>query len=111
MERHTNDAALRVIDILDMIDTIESNPCVSDASGSIDRLIIKKIVKRLADLLKRWQVTEIDLNEARLEEGKIRVLEVQATTAEAPAGAILKICRKGYQRANKIIRAADVILS
>ena len=44
-----------------------------------------------------------------LKPGKTRVLETREASGEIPAGTIIEICRKGYQRGNKIIRPADVI--
>jgi molecular chaperone GrpE (heat shock protein) len=106
LERHINDSALRVIDILDMIDTVQSKITVDGAP-----LVVKKIEKRLNDILRRWQVQEINLTDGRVEAGKTRVLETRQTTDETPKGTIIEICRKGYQRGEKTIRTADVITS
>lgn len=102
-DRDLNDAALRIIDILDLIETVGPN---TDAS-----LVIKKIEKRLADILKRWKIQEIIFKDGQIEVGKARVLEARKVTGEMPAGTIIEICRKGYQCANKTIRPAYVITS
>ena len=106
LECHINDSTLRVIDILDMIDTVQSKITVDGAP-----LVIKKIEKRLNEILRRWQVQEINLSDGRVEAGKTRVLETRQTTDETPTGTIIEVCRKGYQRGEKTIRTADVITS
>ena len=112
LEHHIDDAALRVIDILDMIATVQSKVTINEeASHSTGSLIIKKIEKRLADILRRWQVQEINVADGRVEVGKTRVIETRQTSDEVTAGMIIEVCRKGYQRGNKTIRPADVITS
>ena len=104
LDRHIDDSTLRVVDILDMIDTIKANVTLSESP-----IIIKKIEKRLTDILRRWQVQEIDTTHGRVEAGKTRVIETRQASNETPAGMIIEVCRKGYQRNNKIIRPSDVI--
>lgn len=112
LDRHINDSALRVIDILDMINTVQSKVAVNEENPhSTTPLIIKKIEKRLTDILRYWQVQEINVTEGRIEAGKTRVLETRKAADETSSGMILEICRKGYQRDDKIIRPADVITS
>ena len=110
LESHINDAALRVIDILDLIDMTQSKPTSNqEASPSTTSPVIKKIEKRLIDILLRWQVKEIDVTEGRVETGNIRVLETRQVFDEKTEGSIVEVCRKGYQRENKTIRPTDVI--
>lgn len=107
-----NDSTLRLIDVLDLIGTMDSNKHLNQEkeSQSIASLIIKKIEKRLLEILKQWDVQEISLNEGRIESGKVRVLQARLIEdSTAAEGDILEVCRKGYQRGNKIIRPADVI--
>ncbi len=106
-ERSINDAALMIIDILDMITVSISN--MNDESNAL--IIIKKIEKRLVNLLRRWQVEEIKFMNNQIELGKVRVLETRKTQEKVLAGTIIEICRKGYQQNKKIIRPADVITS
>ena len=58
-ERNLDDSALRIIDILDMIDMAKLNMDLDGETNLNAQLIIKKIEKRIADLLRRWQVQEI----------------------------------------------------
>jgi len=102
-DRDRNDAALRIIDILDLIETV--------GSSTDTPLVIKKIEKRLVDILKRWKIQEIIFKDGQIEVGKVRVLEARKVDEEIPAGAIIEICRKGYQCGDKTIRPADVITS
>ena len=109
-ERNINDAALHIIDILDMIAmSILNMNNLSDTQSAL--LIIKKIEKRLINLLSRWHIEEIKFINNQIEPGKARVLETRKTQEEIPAGTIIEICRKGYQQNKNIIRPADVITS
>ena len=108
-ERNLDDSALRIIDILDMIDTVKLNMDLDNEANSNAYLIINKIAKRITDVLIRLQVQEIAFTDNRIEAGKARVLETRKVLKETPAGTIIEVCRKGYQRGNKIIRPADVI--
>jgi len=101
VERDLDEAALRIIDILDLI----------TANSYTDKqIIINKIEKRLLDLLRRWQVQEIIFKDGKIEVGKARVMETRSAV-DMPTGTILEVCRKGYQRGAKTIRSADVITS
>ena len=102
-----NDAALRIIDILDMITIVEPN--IGLDNGTNSQLVIRKIEKRLVDVLRRWQVQEIVFKDDQIETDKIRVLATRPVSADLPAGTIIEVCRKGYQRNGKTIRPADVI--
>lgn len=108
-ERTIEDSALRVIDILDMIETAKLNMILDGEINSNAQIIINKIEKRLLGVLQCWQVQEITLKNGQIEAGKIRVLETQKASVETPKGSIVVVCRKGYQRVDKIIRPADVI--
>lgn len=109
-ERNLNDSALKIIDILDMIETTKSNTDLLDGEASSNvRLIIKKIEKRLTDILRYWQVQEIIFKDGQIEVGKTRVLETRKVPGKTPTSVIIEVCRKGYQRGDKIIRPADVI--
>lgn len=109
-ERNLNDSVLRIIDILDMIETTKSNTDLLDGEASSNvLLIIKKIEKRLTDILRYWQVQEIIFKDGQIEVGKARVLETRKTSEKTPPSVIVEVCRKGYQRGDKIIRPADVI--
>lgn len=111
-ERMIDDAVLRMIDILDMIELSRKNRDVSgDADPNLNTpLVIKKIEKRLLELIRCWQVQEIRLEDGKIEPGKVRVLETRKSSgSEISTGSIIEVCRKGYQRGNKIIRPADVI--
>ena len=109
-ERKLDESALCVIDILDMINATQlDNSEIADEAHSNAKLIIKKIEKRLIELLKHWQVQEIVFKAGRVEVGKTRVLETRKVSEDIPIGTILEICREGYQRGVKVIRPADVI--
>jgi molecular chaperone GrpE (heat shock protein) len=54
-------------------------------------------------------VQELIFTNGRIEAGKTRVLEARKVSGEIPTGTIINVCRKGYQRGDKIIRPADVI--
>jgi molecular chaperone GrpE (heat shock protein) len=108
-ERNLDDFSLRIIDVLDLIGTAKSNLGLDDEVNSNGLLIIKKIEKRLADILKRWQVQEILFKNNLIEAGKARVLETRKVLEDVPTGTIIEVCRKGYQRGDKTIRPADVI--
>jgi len=108
LDRTIEDASLKIIDILDLLEHQKTDP-LADTVPQHTALIIKKINKRLTELLARWHVEEIKLNEGLVKPGKTRVLETQPQTDHAPAGTIIKTCRKGYQRADKILRPVDVI--
>ena len=102
-----NDAALRIIDILDMITTVEPNIGLDDGTNA--QLVIRKIEKRLIDVLRHLQVQEIVFKDYQIETDKIRVLATRPVSGDLPAGTIIEVCRKGYQRNGKTIRPADVI--
>ena len=109
-ERMTDDAILRMIDILDMIELSRKSGDVSGDMNPNAPLVIKKIEKRLLELIRCWQVQEIRLEDGKIEPGKARVLETRKSSGdEISTGSIIEVCRKGYQRGNKIIRPADVI--
>jgi len=103
-DRCIEDSALRIIDILDMIHLMQSS---LNADASV--VIIQKITKRLYDILKQWQIYEITFPSGQIEVGKVRVIETRPASTDISTGTIIEICRKGYQRGNKIIRPADVI--
>ena len=109
VERNLDDHALRIIDILDMLDMIKLNMTLDDPANSNAQLIIKKTEKRLTDILRHSQVQEIIFKDGRIEAGKTRVLETRQVSNEIPTGTIIEVCRKGYQRGDKTIRPADVI--
>lgn len=108
-DRSIDEVVLRIIDILDMIDTAKLTTNASSEDNSTAQLVIKKIEKRLTEIIRRWQVQEITFNTGKVEPGKVRVLETRKTSSEIPAATIIEICRKGYQRGDKVIRPADVI--
>ncbi|OHE75716.1 MAG: nucleotide exchange factor GrpE [Verrucomicrobia bacterium RIFCSPHIGHO2_12_FULL_41_10] len=107
-ERSLDDGVLRIIDILDMISSVKTNININDEANSTISIIVKKIEKRLLDVLRHWKVEEIVL-EGRVQPGKTRVLETRPVSKDIAPGTVLQICRKGYQRANKTIRPTDVI--
>jgi len=109
VECSLDDAARRIIDILDMIEMTKLNMVLENGSNSNTQLLIKKIEKRLTDVLRRWQVQEIIFIDGRIEVGKARVLETRNVSGEPPAGTIIEVCRKGYHRGDNVIRPADVI--
>ncbi len=97
-------SALKLIDILDMIEMLA--PEMHDATGV---RIMQKIQRRLLELLRTWQVQEITLTlKDEVQPGKVRVLETRVASGKN-SGTILEICRKGYQRGDKVIRPADII--
>ena len=101
-ERNFNAVALKIIDILDLIDTVRSNMVEGETNY---KLIINKIEKRLIAILDFLRVEEITFNQ--LEQGKTRVIDTRKSSADV--GTIIEVCRKGYQRNGKAIRLADVI--
>jgi len=109
LDRQTHDSALKVIEILDMIETVRSSCEAETTTQTISTLLITKIEKKLNELLRRWQVEIIDLSSGHVEIGKVRVLETRKIDGHASTNTIIDVCRKGYQRGNKIIRPADVI--
>lgn len=109
VERSMDDAVMRIIDILDMIEATKPSIELDSNTHVNAQLIMKKIEKKLIDMLKHWHVQEISCQSGRVEIGKTRVLETKKLSENISSGAIVEICRKGYQRDNKIIRPADVI--
>ena len=109
-ERHLDEDALRIMQILDMIDSTSSTALglVNEVPSNAQR-IIRKIEKRLVEILTHNQVQEIIVSDGRIEAGKTRVLETRPASNEMPAGTIIQVCRKGYQRGDKVIRPTDVI--
>ena len=108
-ERNLDDSALRIIDILDMIDTTKNSNDLDHDTNSNAPLIIKKIEKKLIEVLRRWQVQELVTIDGRVEAGKTRVIATRPISDVVSAGAIVEICRKGYQRGDKTLRPTDVI--
>ena len=107
LERNTADLALKIIDILDMLETTKEN---TDLHASLDaQLVIKKISKKLSMLLENLQVQEILFLDGKIAAGTTRVLETRPAEGDVQPGTILEICRKGYRCGNRVIRAADVI--
>lgn len=106
-DKELNDITLRLIDILDMIGITKSNDSVDNKSNG--QIIINKIEKRIIEILKRLKVQEIIFTNNFVEIGKARVLETREVKEVHNSGTILEICRKGYQRGDKVIRPADVI--
>ncbi|NCT57118.1 MAG: nucleotide exchange factor GrpE [Legionella sp.] len=110
LDRTIEEASLKIIDILDLLEHQKTDSS-TDMLPQHTALIIKKINKRLIELLTRWHIEEIKLDEGLVKPGKTRVLETQPQTESTPSGTVLKVCRKGYQRENKILRPVDVISS
>lgn len=107
-ERRINTLALKIIDILDLIETVRLN--MNFESQPNTQLFIKKIEKRLVNVLKHNQVQEITLKDGELEAGKTRVIEKRKAIVGASSHkGIVEVCRKGYQRGNVILRPVDVI--
>ena len=107
-ERNLDESALRIIDILDLIEITKENMNLSKDVHSYSQIIFKKIEKRLADILKKWEVQEIIFKNGQVEVGKTRVIETRPVSSSSE-GSIVEVCRKGYQRGDKTIRPADVI--
>ena len=107
-ERTIEGSALRIIDILDLIEMAKLNSVLHDQINFDSQLIIKKIEKRLLEILKSLQVHEIIFKENQIEIGKTRVIETRNVSHQS-SGTIVEICRKGYQRGDKTIRPTDVI--
>lgn len=99
---------LQIIDVLDMLDAIQSTIDLNEEHNGNARLILKKVNKRLTAILNSSNVQEITFDAGKFQAGEVRVLEKTASDI-AESGRIVKICRKGYQQGDKIIRAADVI--
>ena len=102
-----NDVAFKIIELLDLIDLCRTNENLDISSNA--QIVIKKIEKRLVDILLHLQVEEIELQPDLLEADKIRVIATQERLDGTTEGSIIEICRKGYQRAGRVIRPADVI--
>ncbi len=82
---------------------------LGNEAPSNEQRIINKIEKRLVEMLTHNQVQEIIVSDGRIEAGKTRVIETRPASTEIPAGTIIQICRKGYQRGDNVIRPTDVI--
>ena len=106
-ESKTNDAILRVIDILDFVESLQNQN--NQIAETADSLISKKLQRRLKELLAFWNVHEISSHSGRIEADKMRVVETQACDDMNISGEILTIIRKGYRHGVKIIRPMDVI--
>ena len=105
-----DDYALKIIDVLDMIETIKSNVNLDDDKNLNLEFIIKKIERRLVNVLQYYDVEEITFADNQIQVGATRVLETQKQPlGNNPAGTIIKVCRKGYRCGDKILRPADVI--
>ncbi len=108
-ERRLNDDALKIIDILDMIDMVRSHTTTDNSPHSNNPLIIKKIDKHLRNILHAWKVEEIKVTDNQIIAGKTRVIEARQSSTTISDGVMIEVCRKGYQRGDKIIRPTDVI--
>ena len=99
-ERQINESALKVIDILDMIESICPNASIEGTPPAPETClkVIRKCERRLLDVLSFWQTNEIQILDNEIRPGEVRVLD----TVD---------CRKGYQRKSRILRPADVICS
>ena len=109
-ERSLDSYALKIIDILDMIEMIKSSIDLEHEANINAKLIIKKVNKRLVAILEHCEVKEIIFTNKEVAPGKVRVLETyDPSSNDVRSGTIIKVCRKGYQRRDKIIRPSDVI--
>ena len=97
--------SLMIIDILDLIDTFDD-----EEHGSTSYVYIKKIKKKLLNILYSMDVEEITFPDNKISTGFVRIIEAQTSTEDSP-GTIKVIVRKGYyiKGKNKVIRPADVI--
>lgn len=72
-------------------------------------------LKETASLFKNVAIQTVmsmidkEFTDGRIETGKTRVLETRNASGDTPTGTIVEVCRKGYQRGDKIIRPVDVI--
>lgn len=98
--------ALQVIDLLDMIQIL---PTSSPDNNQMNAIIFQKIEKRLNKILNSLNITEIIFNEGILDPNKARVVDCRKDSQNLPSTKILEVCRKGYQRGDKVVRPADVI--
>jgi molecular chaperone GrpE len=105
-----DNTALKIIDIIDMIESFSSDKTIEpdDAVLWNTQQLIKKIEKRLMDLLRQWKVKKISFENGQIEKGKARVMETRILHGKNPSD-IISICREGYQRGEKVIRPADVV--
>ena len=108
-EHDRDAAALQIIDILDMIETVKFNRDFNREVNPNAHFTLKKIEKKLTEILRHWKIQAILLNEGQLQAGKTRVLETRKVSEGISTGTIIEVCRKGYQRGDKTIRPADVI--
>ena len=69
-------------------------------------LVIKKIEKRLLELIRCWQVQEIRLEDGKIEPGKARVLKPERVqAAKYPPVLLLKFAGRGINAAiNSFVR-------
>lgn len=107
-ENTLDQSALKIIDILDMINMVTANNLNRETNLA---LLLEKIEKNLVALLRAWQVQEITVVDYQIDPSKLRVVDTRQSVENIAITKIIEICRKGYQRGNKIIRPADVITS
>ncbi len=108
-ERKINDTALKLIDILDLIDTIKASAVSNNiVNAATELVVIKKIERRLIEVLKSLQIVEIIFKDNKIDTENARVIETIQNPNLEP-GTIVSICRKGYRTENRVIRSADVI--
>lgn len=98
---------LQLIDVLDLIEIFKKNTVLYTENKN--HCLLLKIEKRLEQVLARLNVHEIVFPDHKILPGIARVLESQASCDGLTSGMIIDICRRGYQRGDKVIRPADVI--
>ena len=100
-----NNKALMIIDILDLIENIDEQ----EHDNSL-YVYIKKIKKKLINILTSLEIEEIVFPENRITNGHVRVIETQIPDSNHQSGTIVTIVRNGYiKQKTKVIRPADVI--
>lgn len=90
-----------IIEMLDLLEPFLAAPQPSSSPTDQDR-VFRKTGRRLQVLLENFGVREIQIDSAEFRAGHVRVLEMRGLSKP-------QICRKGYTRNDRVLRAVEII--
>jgi molecular chaperone GrpE len=96
-------------------------PCLDDfdraresenpENGTFDREGILIIMDRLADVLKKEGLTEVEASPGEVFDPEIHEAVLTVPSAEVPEGCVAQILEKGYRIGERLLRAAKVAVA
>lgn len=92
-----------LLDILEVMDLLNL-----DAGREDQGVLLKKVKKRLENVLRKHGIQEMDTLAEGVQIGKVKVVGTEAQTGLTP-GQIIRLVRKGYSWKGQNIRPAEVI--